>query len=115
MLNATEIARKAVEVAAEGQASDILLLDIQEPPAFADFFVILSAETTRQINALADGIEETLKGMDVRPYHREGVADSGWVLLDYSDVVVHLFTPLERRFYNLEEIWSRGTSLLRIQ
>ena len=115
MLNATEIAHRAVEVAAEGQASDILLLDIQEPPAFADFFVILTADTIRQINALADGIEETLKSMNVRPYRREGIADGGWVLLDYSEVVIHLFTPLERRFYNLEKIWSRGTSLLRIQ
>jgi ribosome-associated protein len=104
-----------VEAANEKQATDIVLLDVRELCGFADYFVLSTAESGRQINAVIDEIERVLKEKGVRPIHREGAADSGWVLLDYGDVIVHTFAPLERELYNLEEFWSGARTLVRIQ
>jgi ribosome-associated protein len=96
-------------------ATDIILLDVRELCNFADYFVLSSAESGRQINAVAEEIEQVLKKENVRPIHREGTADSGWVLLDYGDVVIHTFAQEERQFYNLEELWSGAKTVLRMQ
>jgi len=96
-------------------ATDIILLDVRELCNFADYFVLSSAESGRQINAVAEEIEQVLKKENVRPIHREGTADSGWVLLDYGDVVIHTFAQEERQFYNLEEFWSGAKTILRMQ
>jgi ribosome-associated protein len=114
-LEASEIARAAVEAAAEKQATDIVLLDVRDICGFADYFVLSSAESGRQINAVTEEIEEALKKEGARPVHREGAAVSGWVLLDYGDVIVHTFAPFEREFYNLEDYWSAARTLVRIQ
>jgi ribosome-associated protein len=81
---------------------------------FADYFVIASAPTARQIQALLDSIDKELgkKSIAVR---REGNADSGWVLLDLGDVIVHLFDPDMRAYYKIEELWSRGAAVVRFQ
>ncbi len=91
------------------------MLDVRQVCSFADYFVLSSADSDRQINAVTDQIEAALKEAGERPIHREGSADSGWVLLDYGDVVVHTFAPLERKFYNLEDMWSAAKTLVRIQ
>jgi len=96
-------------------ATDIVLLDIRKISTFADYFVLCTAESTRQINAIAEEIEHVLKQEGERPVHREGTANSGWVLLDYGDVVIHTFAPEERKFYNLEEFWSAASTVVRIQ
>ena len=96
-------------------ATDIVLLDVRDICGFADYFVLSSAESGRQINAVSEEIEQVLKKENVRPIHREGTADSGWVLLDYGDVVIHTFAPAERQFYNLEELWSAARPVVRIQ
>jgi ribosome-associated protein len=96
-------------------ATDIILLDVKELCNFADYFVLSSAESGRQINAVTEEIEQVLKKENVRPIHREGTADSGWVLLDYGDVVIHTFAQEERQFYNLEELWSGAKTILRMQ
>jgi ribosome-associated protein len=96
-------------------ATDIVLLDVSDICNFADYFVFSSAESGRQINAITEEIEQVLKKEKVRPIHREGTADSGWVLLDYGDVVIHTFAPEERQFYNLEELWSGARTVVRIQ
>jgi ribosome-associated protein len=114
-LEASEIARKAVEAANEKQAADIVLLDVREACNFADYFVLSTAESERQINAVSEEIEKSLKVDGERVIHREGSADSGWVLLDYGDVIIHTFAPFERELYNLEEMWSSARAIVRIQ
>ena len=115
MLEPIQLARRTVEVVAEKQATDILLLDVTGLASFADYFVILSAGSSRQMNALREDVVSSLKEAGVSLHHQEGVADSGWVLLDYGDVIVHIFAPEERAYYQLERLWSQGTPLIRIQ
>ena len=115
MLEPVQLARRTVEVATEKQATDILLLDVTGVASFADYFVIVSAGTSRQINALREDVVATLKEMGANLHHQEGVADSGWVLLDYGDLIVHIFAPEEREYYKLERLWSQGVPLIRIQ
>jgi ribosome-associated protein len=114
-LEGLKLAHKAVETAAAKSATDIVLLDVKEICTFADYFILCSAESGRQINAVTEEIEHILKQEGERPIHREGTADSGWVLLDYADVVIHTFAPEERQFYNLEELWSAAKTIVRIQ
>lgn len=114
-LEPIDYARKAVEVASEKQATDILLLDIRKVTTFADFFVIMTAESRRQMEALSADMEEALKHSGAALYHREGSSASGWLLLDFSDVIIHLFAPEEREFYGLEERWAQGQQMVRIQ
>lgn len=104
-----------MDVAEEMQAADILLMDISKVSDFADFFVILTAESRRQMEAISGNVEATLKGAGAFFHHREGTAESGWVLLDFADVIVHLFAPEERELYRLEELWVSGQQVVRIQ
>ena len=83
--------------------------------SFADYFVICAGESARQIRTVSDEIEKALKQEGVRPHHREGGTDSGWLLLDYSDVIVHIFSAAEREYYTLDELWQEAKTVLRIQ
>jgi ribosome-associated protein len=114
-LEGIEVARKAVEAASEKQASDVVLLDVDRICSFASYFVICSGESERQIAAIQDAIEDTLKKEGLRPHHREGDLDSGWLLLDFGDVIVHIFAPAEREYYQLDELWSQAIPVVRIQ
>jgi ribosome-associated protein len=109
------VARTAVEAAADKQAADIVLLDVRRVASFADYFVICSGESERQISAIYDEIAHRLKKEGVLPYHHEGTVDSGWLLLDFGDTIVHIFAPFERQFYQLDELWGQATPVLRIQ
>jgi ribosome-associated protein len=104
----------AVEVASEKLAEDIVLLDLRQIASFADYFVIMSAESTRQIEALEDDITRAMKEAGVSRFHREGTLGSGWILLDFSDIIVHIFGPEEREFYGLERLWGRAQQVVRI-
>lgn len=115
MQDPVEIARTIADVSADMLASDVTLLDISEISSFADVFVVSSADNVRQLNALHRQIVETLRDNGVRPNRVEGVADAGWVLLDYGDVVVHLLTQEQRDFYRLEDLWGDAPVLLKIQ
>ena len=108
-------ARTVVDIASDYQAEDIVMLDISQVSQFADFFVILTAESTRQMEALFDNIKDGLKQIGVTLHHREGGAQSGWVLLDFGDVIVHFFGPEEREFYQIEGAWPKATEVVRIQ
>ncbi len=83
--------------------------------SFADYFVMCSGQSSRQINAIYDEILHSLKKEGVLPRHREGTVDSGWLLLDYGDVVIHIFAPTEREYYQLDELWSQASLVVRIQ
>jgi len=109
-----EIARLAAEAASEKQASDILVLDIRRVTLLADYFVICSAQTERQLQTVVEEVEEQLGRAGVELLGREGTADSGWAVLDFGDVIVHVFRPQERAYYRLEEVWAEGTPVVRI-
>jgi len=104
-----------VEAAEDKKAADIVLLDLGELTTVADYFVICSGGSERQIDAIADGILETLRDEGVRPIGREGTPESHWVLLDFGAVIVHVFTPPERDYYQLERHWSQAKTILRVQ
>jgi ribosome-associated protein len=114
-LEGLEIARKAVEAASEKQANNIVLLDVSEQCGFADYFVICNGESGRQTRSIGDDIEKTLKKEGVLPHHYEGSSDSGWLLLDYGDVIIHVFGAEERGYYDLDGLWEKAKTVLRIQ
>ena len=114
LIDSAAIAKKATEAALEKQAVDILMLDIREEASFADYLVICTAESQRQTQAICEEVERVLKEEGLRPNRREGKVESGWMLLDYGDVIIHVFAPSEREFYNLESLWSKGTPVVRI-
>src|SRR6478609_5666750 len=110
-----DIARRVVELAEDKKAADIVLLELGELTTVADAFVICSGGSERQIAAIADGIVEALRDEGVKPIGREGTAESHWVLLDYGSVIVHVFTPPERDYYQLERHWSAARVVLQVQ
>jgi ribosome-associated protein len=114
-LDSVQLAHRIVDLAADKQASDIVMLDIHDLTTIADYFVICSASSERQIGAITDGIMDTLDKDGISPLHSEGIGQSGWVLLDYGDVIVHIFTPQQRTYYNLEKLWEPAVPVLRIQ
>ena len=113
-LQPLEVAQLIVDLAADKLAEDILLLDLRGLASFADYFVIMSAESSRQIEALEEDLTQSLKDAGVSRHRREGAPGSGWVLLDFSDVIIHIFSPEEREFYDLERLWSRAPQVVRV-
>jgi ribosome-associated protein len=110
------LARAIVAAASEKKAEDIVLLDLRTLSTFADFFVICSGGSERQLKAIADGIDEQIGRSTGRgPKSTIGAGGGGWVLMDYSDVVVHVFLPSQRAYYNLEALWAKAPVLLRLQ
>ena len=103
-----------MDIVSDKLASDIVLLDTQGVCSFTDYFVICTGESTRQLKAITDAISEGLKKEDVRPLHEEGPAESGWVLLDYGDVVVHVFGSFERDYYQLDKLWDTACTKVRM-
>ncbi|MBF6590907.1 MAG: ribosome silencing factor [Ktedonobacterales bacterium] len=114
-LDSTQLAKIIAEIAAEKKAADVAMLDIREASVIADFFVICTGANPRQIQAVADAVEERLSELHVWTRGREGEATSGWVLLDCSDVIVHIFGPMEREFYRLERLWSGTPTVVYLQ
>ena len=88
------------------KAQDIVILDIAEKSGFADFFVIADAGSARLLEALADEVEDRMAAEGEALNHREGVGDSGWILLDFGDIIVNLFTKVQREHYNIEKVWA---------
>ena len=114
--DASDLARKLVDVLSDRQAEDVVLFDIRQVADFTDYFVIATALNARHMRALIAAFETDLAREGVRPLRREGEDDSGWVLVDYGDVIVQLFAPEERSFYNLEGLWRRaGVPAVRFQ
>jgi ribosome-associated protein len=103
-----------VDIAGEKQAIDTVLLDVREVCTFADYFVICSGEATRQINAIFESIERALKKEGALPSHSEGTPDSGWILMDFGDVIIHIFSTFERDYYQFDQLWSKAKTLVRI-
>jgi ribosome-associated protein len=115
LLEPAEAARRIIDVLSDRQAEDVLLLDVRQVAGFADYFIIATAENSRHMRALVDVLEKDLRNDGVKARHVEGERDGGWVLMDYGDIVLHLFSEEMREFYALEELWSAGTQVVRIQ
>jgi ribosome-associated protein len=97
---------RAVRAALDKKAFDVVVLDLRGTPAFTDFFVLCSGANQRQVKAIADAVEETLRAAKVRPAHVEGYDRAEWVLMDFFSFIVHVFTPPTREFYSLERLWG---------
>lgn len=108
LLDPGQLAKAAVEIASDKKASDVISLDIQDLTTIADYFVICSGNNSRQIQAIADALDKQLGEQGARLLYREGVAATGWVLLDFGDIIVHIFGPKERDYYRLENLWSEA-------
>lgn len=110
------LARSIVDVLDEHKGEDILLLDLQAICSFADYFVVCTGASERTLRALAEEVVRRLKrGRRIVARGQEGEAGSGWILLDYGDVIVHLFSQELRSYYQLEDLWRTGRVILRVQ
>jgi ribosome-associated protein len=97
---------KVVKAALDKKALDVVVLDLRHTPAFTDFFVLCSGQNQRQVKAIVDAVEEALRAAKVRPAHIEGYDRAEWVLMDYFNFIVHVFSPQTREFYSLERLWG---------
>jgi ribosome-associated protein len=91
------------------------LLDLKDIASFTDYFVLCNGTSDRMLNALAQSVLESTQEQHKKKGRKEGEARDGWLVVDYGDVVVHLFSPDQREYYQLEELWSEGKVLLRVQ
>jgi len=106
-----QLAKLCVKAALEKKAEDPLILDVRKLCSFADYFVILSGRSTRHVQGLAEAVEEELRSKRVSTGKSEGLREGNWVLLDYNDVIVHIFYADSRKFYDLEGLWHEAKSI----
>jgi ribosome-associated protein len=104
---------QAVRAAEDKKAEDIVILNLSSICSFTDYFLICTGHSSRQVQAIVDGIEEKLRKQSLRPTHIEGYSQGEWVLMDYTDFVVHVFSPKAREFYDLERLW-RGARRVEV-
>ena len=114
-LDTLAVAHKIVDVLEEKKGEDILLLDIREVGSLADYFVICSGTSDRMLDALMDAVIKELRKEDKLRAKVEGASRDGWMLADYGDVIVHIFSPIRRDYYRLEDLWSEGKIVLHLQ
>jgi ribosome-associated protein len=113
-LEGLELAHKVVDIVSDKQATDTVLLDVREICGFADYFVICNGESIRQVKAIIDAISQELKKDNIKPLREEGKPESGWILLDFGDVIVHVFSAIERDYYQLDKFWEKASTKVRM-
>ncbi|HLF26199.1 MAG TPA: ribosome silencing factor [Anaerolineae bacterium] len=114
-LETLDLAHAIVDAIAEKQGENVVLLDIHALSVIADYFIICTGNSDRQLKAIVEGVREhTRRNLDIDPRRVEGDPASGWVLVDYNDIVIHVFTPQMRAFYNLEALWKDAPVLMRM-
>ncbi len=109
------LARRAVAVAEDKQASDIVMLDLRGLTTIADYFVVCTAESDRQLRAVVNALDEELVKSGAQQPRIEGSPETGWVILDFSDTIVHVFSPEQREFYRLERLWRQAQPVVVVQ
>ena len=115
-LEPIELARKIVDILTDAKGEDVLLLDVHDVTVATDYFILCNGASERQLGALRSNVREDVKQEnDILPLRIEGTPSSGWILMDYGSVVVHLFIPELRAFYDLEDLWRDGRVVVRIQ
>ena len=107
-LTGTALVDRIASIASDRKAIDIRILDVREIVSYTDFFLICSGRTERQTKAIHDAVHEELKRDGVLPRRVEGQREARWVLMDYLDCVVHIFTPDAREFYRLDQLWGEA-------
>ncbi len=107
-----EMVKAAYAVLDEKKGEDICILDISGVSVIADYFVIVTADNARQVDALSDAVQDRMAELDYDLRRAEGQANSGWILLDFNDIIIHIFDKEQRFFYDLEKIWSDGKKVL---
>lgn len=115
LLEPIEMAREIADIISDKKGADIVVLDTGKVSTIADYFVIATVESERQAKAIIEDINKKLKGHKKLPLGVDGESTSGWVLLDYADVIVHIFDTGTRDFYDLEDLWSNAPVVVRIQ
>ncbi|MGW8143639.1 MAG: ribosome silencing factor [Anaerolineales bacterium] len=115
MLEILDIARTIVTSLENKKGENIVLIDLQDIAIFADFFVICSGTTDRMIKALVDAAIDDVKKEYKINARVEGRAEDGWILVDFGDIILHIFSPYRRDYYRLEDLWSNGKVLLHVQ
>ena len=113
-VDSEKLAKEVVDLVVAKLGEDVLLLDIRPVSTVSDYFVICSGSTERQVDAIQEHIQTELKEMGTRPLHLEGTGASGWILMDYGSVIVHVFLPMTRDYYKLEQLWRNARTVLRI-
>jgi ribosome-associated protein len=99
---------RAIAAAQEKKASHVVVLNLKKSSAFTDYFVLCTGQNVRQVTAIADAVQEALKAEHLRPTHVEGYDRAEWVLMDYFDFIIHVFTPSTREFYSLDRLWGQA-------
>ena len=102
---------EAVRATQSKKAEQLVVLDLRTAAGFTDYFVIATGANARQIRAIAEAVEESLLKLNVKPAHTEGYQRTEWILLDYFDFVVHVFSAETRAFYGLERLWGNATAI----
>jgi ribosome-associated protein len=98
----------AIEAAQDRKGSDVVVLDLRPAEGFTDYFLIVTGQNVRQIQAISEAIQESLAAKGAKPAHIEGGHHAGWILLDFFDFIVHIFSPDTRAFYSLERLWGNA-------
>ena len=109
-MNSTELAHQISEIIFTKKGFNVVTIDLSKLVTFTDYFVICSADSDTQVKAIADEVDKALSDEGIKSWHREGLKALSWVLLDYVDVVVHIFKKDAREFYNLEKVWGDAPS-----
>jgi ribosome-associated protein len=110
-LDGSQLAAICAQIGSDGKGEDIVVLDVRKISSFTDYFVILSGRSTRHVQALAESMEHELRSKRISSSRAEGLAEGKWVLLDFDDVVVHIFYHEQRDFYDLEGLWHDAPRL----
>lgn len=110
-MTSKEIAKAAIAGLEDKKADDIRVIDISEVSVMADYFIIASGKNRNQVQAMADNVEEKLHDVGTFPRQIEGYQTANWILMDFNDVIVHVFNEEDRLFYNLEKIWLDGKQI----
>jgi len=113
--SALSLAHIALDSVDSKKATQIVLLDVQTVSMFTDYFLLCNGDSERQIKAIAEGVEEALAKAGTKRRGREGTAESGWILLDYGDLMIHIFAPEQRDYYQLEELWKDAKTVVKMQ
>ena len=110
-MKSIETANLILDALKERKAFDIVKIDVQDKTSVADYFIVASARSSTQVKALSEHVEEKLEKVGITVLRRDGVADARWIVLDFGDVILHLFNDETRLFYHLERLWGEGEKI----
>ena len=112
-MTSNELATKISEILSNKKGEDIVIIDISNKSIIADYYVIATGRSTPHVRTLAENLEEELDKIPLAPLRREGIRDGRWAVLDYGDVIVHIFNDESRLFYHLESLWGDGDNITK--